>query len=130
MKKVFVMALVAIMAISNVEAGNRSCNESEVVNYNLSLSLREMNKVLNLNVEQSEIMGHANDCLTRKVAHLIKVAPEKRSERLAQYLTENLAYAYNVLSQSQYRAYLTILNREFTVNKLTDVLYERDLAVE
>ncbi len=146
MKKVFVVFAMSavVLALATVKAegmnngsaandANESIVEVDQLNpdtviYKFTLRLRDMNKAMHLDVDQIEALQHTNLDLSRRIAHLEKVAPEKRQAMLTRIISENLILVHEHVNETQYRAYLNLLNDEFNKTGLNSVLYGYDMV--
>ena len=140
-----VLAIAAmVMSVATVKAQtiveNDSIHHNEVamvevkkadsVNYKIRLRVREMSKVMRLEVDQIENLQFTNSDLSRRVARLAKAPAAQRQALLSVIVSENLAAVHEVLDANQYRQYLSFLNNEFNKAGLNTVLFNEGMLAE
>jgi hypothetical protein len=122
MKKVFVLLFAAVIAAKSFAA----TTPAETSNFELSLDFKEIASELELDWEFVPVLKTAGKNLQKRVAHLSEVAPEKRQEKLSEYVLNNLGTVKTFTTAEQYRTYLTLLNRQFNENRLNGILFGYD----
>ena len=96
---------------------------ADSVIYKFRIRLRDMNRVMHLDVDQVEHLQHILTDMSRRIAHLENVPVELRQSKLSDIIADNLASVHEVVDDAQYRAYLTLLNNEFNKTGLDAVLF-------
>lgn len=96
---------------------------ADSVIYKFRIRLRDMNRVMHLDIDQVEHLQHILTDLSRRIAHLENLPVEVRQSRLSDIIADNLAAVHEVVDEAQYRAYLTLLNNEFNKTGLDAILF-------
>jgi hypothetical protein len=122
MKKVIVL-LFATMMVAKSFATTTPAEDS---NFNLKLNFTEIASEMKLDWELVPELKAAGKHLQKRVARLSNVAPEKRQEKLSEYVLNNLGAVKAITTEKQYRTYLTLLNREFNETHLNTILFGYD----
>ena len=140
-----VLAIAAmVMSVATVKAQtiveNDSIHHNEVamaevkkvdtINYKIRLRVREMSKVMRLEVDQIENLQFTNSDLSRRVARLAKAPAAQRQALLSVIVSENLAAVHEVLDANQYRQYLSFLNNEFNKAGLNTIIFNEGMLAE
>ena len=142
MKKVMLFCAMSLLSLSiaDVKAEGVNGNDSvkgiensfvveepqvnaDSVIYKFHIRLRDMYKVMKLDVDQVEELRFANSEMSRNIERLKNVPAESRQAKLSLILAENLAVVREVVDEEQYRAYLFLLNDEFNKTGLNTILY-------
>lgn len=129
MKYVMSLVFAFILMISNTARANTSQDTTNEVNYEFSLSMREMNRNLRLDINQFEILSQTSHSLTRRIERLSTVAPEKHYELLSLFIADNLSTVRNYLNNEQYLLYRSMLNEKLQQHGLDTVLNSQDAAM-
>ncbi|MBP5344797.1 MAG: hypothetical protein J6X31_06360 [Bacteroidales bacterium] len=146
MKKILYVFAIVAMSVATVKAQNLIENDSihhnevavveeniktvDSVNYKIRLRLRDMAKVMHLEVDQIENLQFTNSDLSRRVARLAKAPVAQRQAILSVIVAENLAAVHEVLDANQYRQYLSFLNNEFNKAGLNSILFNEGMLAE
>jgi hypothetical protein len=99
---------------------------AETSNFALNLNFKEIASELELEWEYIPVLKSAGKNLEKQVARLSEVAPEKRQEKLSEYVLNNLGTVKAFTTAEQYRSYLTMLNRKFNECHLNALLFGYD----
>lgn len=125
MKKVFIMAAIALMATASVKAEEKN-QDAVRVDYNINMNDRALSRCLNLNGEQADVMEYASDMLREEVSRLRFFKEEKKAARLKRAIAHNLSIAHKHLEDKQYRRYLALLNQTLKNNGLNSILINEE----
>ena len=125
MKKVFIMAAIALMATASVKAEEKN-QDAVRVDYNINMNDRALSRCLNLNGEQADVMEYANDMLREEVSRVRFSKEEKKAARLKRSIAHNLSIAHKHLEDKQYRSYLSMLNQTFKNKGLNSILINEE----
>lgn len=131
MKKLLIAAVImvaassAAMAQKNVENVNANNN---VIDYSFKVNTRSVNRCLSLNEEQADKMEYICERFDRNLQILGNGKAEKRAQRFYNALSYNLSAAHQVLSNEQYRKYLSLLNTTLKHKGLDIYLNTSDMA--
>ena len=117
-------------AIHHNEVAMAEVKKADTINYKIRLRVREMSKVMRLEVDQIENLQFTNSDLTRRVARLAKAPAAQRQALLTVIVSENLAAVHEVLDANQYRQYLSFLNNEFNKAGLNTILFNEGMLAE
>ena len=125
MKKVFIMAAIALMATASVKAEEKN-QDAVRVDYNINMNVRALSRCLNLNGEQADVMEYASDMLREEVSRVRFSKDEKKAARLKRAIKHNLAIAHKHLDEKQYRSYLALLNQTLNNKGLNSILINEE----
>lgn len=125
MKKVFIMAAIALMATASVKAEEKN-QDAVRVDYNINMNVRALSRCLNLNGEQADVMEYASDMLREEVSRVRFSKEEKKAARLKRSIAHNLSIAHKHLEDKQYRSYLALLNQTFKNKGLNSILINEE----
>ena len=117
-------------SIHHNEVAMAEVKKADSVNYKIRLRVREMSKVMRLEVDQIENLQFTNSDLSRRVARLAKAPAAQRQALLSVIVSENLAAVHEVLDANQYRQYLSFLNNEFNKAGLNTILFNEGMLAE
>ena len=117
-------------SIHHNEVAKAEVKKADSVNYKIRLRVREMSKVMRLEVDQIENLQFTNSDLSRRVARLAKAPAAQRQALLSVIVSENLAAVHEVLDANQYRQYLSFLNNEFNKAGLNTILFNEGMLAE
>jgi 1-deoxy-D-xylulose 5-phosphate reductoisomerase len=117
-------------SIHHNEVAMAEVKKADTINYKIRLRVREMSKVMRLEVDQIENLQFTNSDLTRRVARLAKAPAAQRQALLTVIVSENLAAVHEVLDANQYRQYLSFLNNEFNKAGLNTILFNEGMLAE
>ena len=117
-------------SIHHNEVAMAEVKKADTINYKIRLRVREMSKVMRLEVDQIENLQFTNSDLTRRVARLAKAPAAQRQALLTVIVSENLAAVHEVLDANQYRLYLSFLNNEFNKAGLNTILFNEGMLAE
>ena len=123
-------AIVENDSIHHNEVAMAEVKKADTINYKIRLRVREMSKVMRLEVDQIENLQFTNSDLTRRVARLAKAPSAQRQALLSVIVSENLAAVHEVLDANQYRQYLSFLNNEFNKAGLNTILFNEGMLAE
>lgn len=126
MKKVFIMAAIALMATASVKAEEKN-QDAVRVDYNINMNVRALSRCLNLNGEQADVMEYASDMLREDVSRVRFSKEEKKAARLKRSIAHNLSIAHKHLEDKQYRSYLALLNQTLNNKGLNSILINEEL---
>ena len=125
MKKVFIMAAIALMATASVKAEEKN-QDAVRVDYNINMNDCALSRCLNLNGEQADVMEYASDMLREEVSRVRFSKEEKKAARLKRAIARNLSIAHKHLEDKQYRSYLALLNQTFKNKGLNSILINEE----
>lgn len=125
MKKVFIMAAIALMATASVKAEEKN-QDAVRVDYNIKMNVRALSRCLNLNGEQAEVMEYASDMLREEVSSVRSSKEEKKAARLKRAIARNLSIARKHLDDKQYRSYLALMNQTLMNKGLNSILINEE----
>ena len=125
MKKVFIMAAIALMATASVKAEAKN-QDAVRVDYNINMNVRALSRCLNLNGEQADVMEYASNILRDEVSRVRFSKEEKKAARLKRAIAYNLSIARKHLEDKQYRRYLALLNQTLKNNGLNSILINEE----
>lgn len=125
MKKVFIMAAIALMATASVKAEEKN-QDAVRVDYNINMNVRSLSRCLNLNGEQADVMEYASDMLREEVSRVRFSKEEKKAARLKRAIAHNLSIAHKHLEDKQYRSYLALLNQTLNNKGLNSILINEE----
>lgn len=125
MKKVFIMAAIALMATASVKAEEKN-QDAVRVDYNINMNVRALSRCLNLNGEQADVMEYASDMLREEVSRVRFSKEEKKAARLKRSIAHNLSIAHKHLEDKQYRSYLAMLNQTLNNKGLNSILINEE----
>lgn len=125
MKKVFIMAAIALMATASVKAEEKN-QDAVRVDYNINMNVRVLSRCLNLNGEQADVMEYASDMLREEVSRVRFSKEEKKAARLKRSIAHNLSIAHKHLEDKQYRSYLAMLNQTLNNKGLNSILINEE----
>ena len=117
-------------SIHHNEVAMAEVKKADTINYQIRLRVREMSKVMRLEVDQIENLQFTNSDLSRRVARLAKAPAAQRQALLSVIVSENLAAVHEVLDANQYRQYLSFLNNEFNKAGLNTILFNEGMLAE
>ena len=117
-------------SIHHNEVAMAEVKKADTINYKIRLRVREMSKVMRLEVDQIENLQFTNRYLSRRVARLAKAPAAQRQALLTVIVSENLAAVHEVLDANQYRQYLSFLNNEFNKAGLNTILFNEGMLAE
>ncbi len=117
-------------SIHHNEVAMAEVKKADTINYKIRLRVREMSKVMRLEVDQIENLQFTNSDLSRRVARLAKAPAAQRQALLSVIVSENLAAVHEVLDANQYRQYLSFLNNEFNKAGLNTILFNEGMLAE
>lgn len=109
MKKIILMA-VAILSMGTAFAGNGEAKAIREMASNVTANYGRLAQVLNLTTEQYEVVGIIQENFRDDMRSASFASSEKRQERFEKALRRDLNCMHSVLTQKQYRTYLTLLN--------------------
>lgn len=125
MKKVFIMAAIALMATASVKAEEKN-QDAVRVDYNINMNVRALSRCLNLNGEQADVMEYASDMLREEVSRVRFSKEEKKAARLKRSIAHNLSIAHKHLEDEQYRSYRAMLNQTLKNKGLNSILINEE----
>jgi len=121
MKKIYIMAFVAMLFACNVIADNH--NEFRIfTNMNNGKTLTALSKYLNTNNEQNEQLEYLLSLTDKKMKLALSNNNSNAAEKVKWF---NLGNAKIILNEEQYKKYLLVLN--VTLNSMNDKSVE-DIA--
>jgi len=121
MKKIYIMAFVAMLFACNVIADNH--NEFRIfTNMNNAKTLTALSKYLNTNNEQNEQLEYLLSLTDKKMKLALSNNNSNAAEKVKWF---NLGNAKIILNEEQYKKYLLVLN--VTLNSMNDKSVE-DIA--
>lgn len=125
MKKVFIMAAIALMATASVKAEEKN-QDAVRVDYDINMNDRALSRCLKLNGEQADVMEYASDILREEVSRVRFSKEEKKAARLKRAITYNLSIARKHLEDQQYRSYRALLNQTLKNKGLNSILFNEE----
>lgn len=129
MKYFMSMVFAFILMMSNIAKANTNQDTRNEANFEFTLSMREMNRNLRLDINQFEILSQTSHSLSRRIERLSTIAPEKHYELLSLFIADNLSTVRNYLSNEQYDNYRSLLNEKLQQHGLDTLLKSQDAAM-
>ena len=128
MKKV-IFTVVASLIIATTMMAEEKIEEkvSEAV-FTIKINQTSLNRYLELNPDQEEEMRYASRRLSYDLKKAGKQNPVMQGVLLKKAIARNLQVAHRVLTQRQYRDYVTVLNFSMNNRGLVDIMNQADLA--
>lgn len=110
MKKIL-LTVVALMSMTMTFAENESAaNLNKVESYDMTVNMSKLSQALGLSTDQIQAVSEIHKSFSAEMMYVVQYANEERNQKLDKAINRDLAYMKYILSEEQYRKYLTLLN--------------------
>jgi len=110
MKKIL-LTVVALMSMTMTFAENESAaNLNKVESYDMTINMSKLSQALGLSTDQIQAVSEIHKSFSAEMMYVAQYANEERNQKLDKAINRDLAYMKYILSEEQYRKYLTLLN--------------------
>ena len=114
MKKVF-MTLVAVMAVSStMVAAPKAEKNAEPTQYTIDFNSHSIARYLRMSTDQVADMNMVHDNFSREMKKAEKATGADREKLTKKAILRDMAYMRNILSETQFQKYRTVLNATMT----------------
>lgn len=114
MKKVF-MTLVAVMAVSStMVAAPKAEKNAEPTKYTIDFNPRSIARYLSMTSDQVADMNMVHDNFSREMKKAEKATGADREKLTKKAILRDMAYMRNILTETQFQMYRTVLNATLT----------------
>ena len=108
MKKVMILA-VALLSMTTTFAADENASAATAA-YNMNVNMGSLSEALSLNIDQAEAVADVHKNFTADMMNAATAASEERAALVDKAINKDLKYMRTILSNGQYRKYLTLLN--------------------
>ena len=113
MKKiVFTLAALMTMTLAFAEGENKNnaAVAAEQAKYDMNINVSALARTLQLDAETFDAVNYITSDLKKDMKKVGEAQGEERDRLYKKAIRHNLSYMHAVLSQNQYRTYVTLLN--------------------
>lgn len=101
------MALTLTMAFAEGEENEKT---NSIAAYDMHVNMKMLSQALHLSSDQKESVEVVHDLFAKEMMNAGAASEEDRERLMSKAINHDLAYMRSILSEDQYRTYLTILN--------------------
>ena len=113
MKRLF-LTVVAVLSMTMTFADNEKLNNAENANaYNMEVNYSRLSDCLGLSIDQAEAVQDIHTSFCADMMNAAGANADERETLVQKALQKDLKYMRSVLTDSQYRKYLRLLNATF-----------------
>ena len=110
MKKVMILAVALLSMTTTFAADENASATTATAAYNMNVNMGSLGEALSLNLDQAEAVADVHKNFTADMMKPATAANEERAAMIDKAITKDLKYMRTILSNAQYRKYLTLLN--------------------
>ncbi len=115
MKKVIVLAVALMgMTMSTFAADENASATNATAAYNMNVNMSSLADALSLNIDQAEAVADVHKNFTADMMNAAVAPKDERASMLDKAIIKDLKYMHSILSTSQYRKYVMLLNATLT----------------
>lgn len=107
MKKLMILA-VALFSMTTTFAADE--NASATAAFNMNVNMNSLSDALGLNIDQVEAVADVHKNFTADMMNAAVAAGDDRKAMIDKAINKDLKYMHVILSNTQYRKYLMLLN--------------------
>ena len=113
MKRLF-LTVVAVLSMTMAFAENEKLNNAENANaYNMAVNYERLADCLGLSSDQAEAVQDVHTSFCADMMNAAAANADERENMVKKAVEKDLKYMRYILTESQYRKYLTLLNATF-----------------
>lgn len=103
---------VALLSMTTTFAAdeNASATTATTAAYNMNVNMSSLTDALSLNIDQAEAVADVHKNFTADMMNAAVAPADERKEMVEKAINKDLKYMHTILSKSQYRKYLLLLN--------------------
>ena len=110
MKKVILLA-VALLSMTTTFAADENASATTVAEaYNMNVNMSALSNTLSLNSDQAEAVADVHKNFTVEMMNAAAAPAEERANMVDKAIIKDLKYMHSILSDTQYRKYVMLLN--------------------
>ncbi len=110
MKKLMILAVALFSMTTTFAADENASATAATAAYNMNFNMNSLAEVLNLNIDQVEAVSDVHKNFSVDMMNAAVAPSEERSSMVDKAIVKDLKYMHAILSQSQYRKYIMLLN--------------------
>lgn len=110
MKKVMILAVALLSMTTTFAADENASATTATAAYNMNVNMGSLSEALSLNIDQAEAVADVHKNFTADMMNAATAASEERAALVDKAINKDLKYMRTILSNGQYRKYLTLLN--------------------
>jgi hypothetical protein len=109
--KRMILSVVAMLSMTMAFAEDENVNNVNNVNvYDMSVNYYKLGEALGLNIDQMESVEDVHKAFCADMMNAAVAAKDDRKAMVDKAIDKDLKYMHYILSDNQYRKYLTLLN--------------------
>ena len=110
MKKVMILAVALLSMTTTFAADENASATTATAAYNMNVNMGSLSEALCLNLDQAEAVADVHKNFTADMMNAATAANDERAAMIDKAINKDLKYMHTILSNAQYRKYLTLLN--------------------
>ena len=110
MKKLVVLAVALLSMKTTFAADENASATTATAAYNMNVNMGSLAEALSLNFDQVDAVADVHKNFTADMMNAAAAPAEERDNMVMKAINKDLNYMHTILSDSQYRGYLTLLN--------------------
>jgi hypothetical protein len=110
MKRLFLM-VVAVLSMTTVFGENENVNK--VQSYDMNVNMSSLSSYLGLSLDQKEFVADTHKTFCADMMNAANAKADERAGLVDQAVVRDLKYMRAILTENQYRKYVTVLNMTF-----------------
>ena len=108
MKKIMILAVAMFAMATTTFAAEENTNATAA--YNMNIKMGSLASALSLNIDQAEAVADVHKNFTADMMNAAVAAGDDRKAMIDKAINKDLKYMHVILSNTQYRKYLMLLN--------------------
>ena len=108
MKKIMIMAVAMFAMATTTFAAEENTNATAA--FNMNIKMGSLANALSLNLDQAEAVADVHKNFTADMMNAATATAEDRAAMIDKAVIKDLKYMHSILSNTQYRKYVMLLN--------------------
>ncbi len=110
MKKLMILAVALLSMTTTYAADENASATAATAAYNMNINMGSLAEALSLNIDQAEAVSDVHKSFAADMMNAATAPAEERTAMVDKAINKDLKYMHSILSNYQYRKYLTLLN--------------------
>ena len=110
MKKLMILAVALLSMTTTFAADENASATTATAAYNMNVNMGSLTDGLSLNIDQAEAVADVHKNFTAEMMNAAVAPTEERKDMVDKAIAKDLKYMHTILSNTQYRKYLMLLN--------------------
>ena len=110
MKKLMILAVALFSMTTTFAADENASATTATAAFNMNVNMNSLSDALGLNIDQVEAVGDVHKNFTADMMNAAVAAGDDRKAMIDKAINKDLKYMHVILSNTQYRKYLMLLN--------------------